>query len=146
MSDEQANPTPEQPKQEQPPQDHPSPAVPPQAMAPKPAAPKTLLTTLLILVILGAAGYVLFSTGGMKDDGTPPTTMICMDEKCGAVTEKVLVVGETPPLLCPKCGQKTLVQAYFCPKCKKPLVLNEMRGGKPPTTCPACGEEVDHAM
>jgi DNA-directed RNA polymerase subunit RPC12/RpoP len=107
---------------------------------------KILLPLLLIVVILTGFGYAIYATGRVENKDTPETVMKCMDSECGASLPMVLSVGEKPPLKCPKCGKKTLVQAYFCPRCKEPLVLNEMRGGSPPTTCPACGVEVSRGM
>jgi hypothetical protein len=97
----------------------------------------------IIAVAVVAGGYFVYAAW-TKSDQPAAATLMCLDAKCNKSVERVLEVGEDWPQTCPKCGQKTLVPAVLCKKCKAPLILNENRGLPPPTKCPKCGQENRH--
>ncbi len=94
-----------------------------------------------LVIAVGAGGYFVY-TGWSSEDASQEVTMMCLTEGCDYKTSRPLEFGEVLPAKCPKCGKNSLVPAFTCKGCGKPLILNEDRGLKPPTICPYCGKEV----
>jgi len=105
--------------------------------------PKLLLKWAAVLAGLGIVAVAIWVIWS-RASTTQPVVMMCMTPGCGYQRQRALQVGETFPLVCPRCGKKSVAPAFRCPKCGTPNVWNEDRGLKPPTRCTKCGEEIRH--
>lgn len=69
-------------------------------------------------------------------DGKVPVKVQCAS--CGYVGEQRIRQGQTFPITCPKCGQRTAKQLWRCGKCKHEFVPPSQAG---PYRCPRCGSQ-----
>jgi len=104
--------------------------------------PWILYTIIGLAVFVG--GYLVYAN---LTEGTKPLSSpwICMAEECGNVKNIAPKLGDpAPPLVCSKCGNKTLVPAFVCPKCNTYVVMNYWRHKSGMTRCPKCGIEIEY--
>jgi len=93
------------------------------------------------IVLIGAYfAWTALSSRSRPQD----VAMLCSNPKCAYTRAEALQVGETLPMTCPKCGQRTLMAAFRCPQCGTPNIWNENRNALPPTKCRKCGRENYH--
>lgn len=100
--------------------------------------------TILVLALAFASMWVY--RVWTRDSGSHAVAMMCKTPGCSFTRAEKLQVGETLPLECPKCGNKSVVPSFACKACGTPNVWNEDRGLKPPTKCTKCGKEHYHGQ
>jgi len=102
---------------------------------------------LVVWAVIGVAVLALayFAWGAWSSRSrAQDVAMLCSNPKCGYTRAEPLQVGESLPMTCPRCGQRTLMAAFRCPKCGTPNIWNENRNALPPTKCRKCGRENYH--
>lgn len=92
----------------------------------------------------GLSGYVVWHAWAKGQPEALKSTFACVTQGCGFQEVRGMSIGESLPLQCPKCGQKTLFVSNACPRCGTPNVMNEVQGLAGPTKCSQCGAEIRH--
>lgn len=118
----------------------------------QPDSATTKLANLRLIVIgavlaIGLGGALVWRTWAKPPTPARPTiksTFMCVAEGCGFQEARGLTVGESLPLQCPKCGQKTLYVSNACSRCGTANVMKEVQGLAGPTQCSQCGAEIRH--
>jgi len=96
----------------------------------------------IIALAIAVGGYFVYATW-TADNKPFSSPWICMDDQCGHVENLVPKLGDpAPPLICKKCGKKSLVPARLCPNCGAFVVMNYWRGKSGVTKCPNCAQEL----
>ena len=95
---------------------------------------------LVALAIFAGAYFV--RAAWTKSDRPNDIGLLCITSGCGYNDSRLLEIGESVPLKCPKCGKASVYATVNCPKCRTPNVWNVDRGLKGPTKCTKCGTEI----
>ena len=69
-----------------------------------------------------------------------PVTLFC--PKCGLAFEGKVKGPADFPVLCPRCGERTGLAAWWCSKCRRAFSedpAHAHKGGIPMVRCPVCG-------
>ncbi|UCD28950.1 MAG: hypothetical protein JSV03_00245 [Planctomycetota bacterium] len=104
--------------------------------------PWVIYVAIGLVVVVGV--YIVHATW-TEGDKPLSSPWVCLTEDCGQVESIVPKLGDpAPPLICSKCGNKSLVPAYNCPHCGSLVVMNYWRGITGTTRCAKCDQEVNY--
>jgi Zn finger protein HypA/HybF involved in hydrogenase expression len=96
------------------------------------------------VLVAGVSGFLVWNTLAKEQPPAIKSSFTCVTEGCGFHEARVLTVGETLPLQCPKCGKNSLYVSHTCPQCRTLNVMNEVQGLPGTTKCSQCGAEIRH--